>query len=177
MALWHFMNAGSVVGIPWGSGGHSNKIICLNFLHSQVVGMQKLWAWVFVPAVPSLIPEPPGRISTTWFFFCWFWGVGQFINGLNPGYICYWGGKMREIKTNLIGSFWYAAPIAPYQGIHWSEAVYHKICKLDANLGIGWNMKHTNQLSKYKGYSGPLIPFSCVFFSAFRTAVFLKHYS
>ena len=38
-------------GVTLRGWGHSNptKIICLNFLNPQVVGMQKLWAQVIVP--------------------------------------------------------------------------------------------------------------------------------
>ena len=49
--------------------GHSNptlcKRICLNFFCSQVVGMQNLWAWVFMP---SHTFEPPGETFTNYFY-------------------------------------------------------------------------------------------------------------
>ena len=52
--------------------GHSNHILCkrnLNFLHSQAVGMKKLRARVLAP---SLVPDPPSGISTTYFCFVLF---------------------------------------------------------------------------------------------------------
>ena len=63
------MNAGLVVGIPWGGGDTQTlpyaKELCLNFMHSQVTGVQKLQVQVIIPLLASENIEPPGGISTT----------------------------------------------------------------------------------------------------------------
>ena len=65
------MNTASVVGIPWG-GGDTQILpyvrICLDFLHSHVMGMQKLWAHAIVPSLTSV---PPGETFIN-YLFPWF---------------------------------------------------------------------------------------------------------
>ena len=62
------MNAASVVGISWG-GGDTQTLpyarICLDFLHSHVMGMQKLWVHAIMPSFTSL---PPGETFINYLF-------------------------------------------------------------------------------------------------------------
>ena len=82
------MNAGSVRGYHEVMGTLKHFLIqrfCLNLLHSQAVGMQKLWVWALTPVCKhschllcparALVPKPPDEISIiriftnrTWIF-------------------------------------------------------------------------------------------------------------
>ena len=73
------MNAGSVVGIPWGGGDTQTLPYAKEFiLHSKVMGTEKLWAWVLVSRARGLTLVPTARTRAhahaheppRWNFYC-----------------------------------------------------------------------------------------------------------